>query len=95
MKNWVISRPKEVNPCQCFIFLGKECSPLRNTLTYEKMTNLINAMIDQVRLCLSHAKIPKNFRPGKNSRWYSPKLTEPHKYPRKSFSRFWTTKMKF
>ena len=84
LKNWVIYRPKEVLPHQCFLFLSKHCAIVKNTLPYGKMMELIDAMIFQVTQCLSYVLLPKKKLPGKHSKWYTVDEINYPKYPRKS-----------
>ena len=84
LKNWVISRPKEVLPYHCFLFISTHCSLLKTTLPYRKLMELIDKMILQVSQCLSYVLLPKKKLPGKNSKWYTVDEINYPKYPRKS-----------
>ena len=53
MRNWVISRPERVNRYQCFVFLGKHCNNIRNSLKHDVMLVLLNTMVNLVQKCLS------------------------------------------
>ena len=68
LKNWVISRPKEVLPYHCFLFLSTHSSIVKTTFPYGKMMQLIEAMIFQVTQCLSYVLLPKKTLPGKHSK---------------------------